>query len=192
MPACPWPRDDAQMLAYHDQEWGVPTWDDRVHFEFLVLESAQAGLSWRTILHRRGGYRRAFADFDPRKVARFGARDEARLLQDVGIIRNTAKVRAAIANARHFLAVQEEHGSFAAYLWDFVDGAPVVRRRRSLADLPPRTALSDAVSRDLKARGFTFVGSVVVYSHLQATGLVNDHLVTCPRWAAVQERAVAR
>lgn len=180
------------MRAYHDREWGVPTWDDRVHFEFLVLESAQAGLSWRTILHRRGGYRRAFADFDPQAVARFGARDEARLLKDAGIIRNTAKVRAAIANARHFLAVQEEHGSFAAYLWGFVDGTPVVRRRRSLAEIPPRTALSDAVSRDLRARGFTFVGSVVVYSHLQATGLVNDHLVTCPRWAAVQERAADR
>lgn len=187
MPRCPWPADDPQMLAYHDTEWGVPSWDDRVHFEFLVLEAAQAGLSWRTILHRRGGYRNAFANFDPKKVARFTARDEARLLEDAGIIRNRSKIRAAINNAARFLEVQQEFGSFAAYLWSFTKGKPVVHRWPRIELLPACTPLSDRVSRDLKARGFTFVGPTVVYAHLQATGIVNDHLVSCPRWRAVQQ-----
>jgi len=170
------------MLAYHDAEWGVPARDDARQFEFLVLESAQAGLSWRTILHRREGYQAAFADFDPVRVAAFTAEDEARLLDDPGIIRNRQKVAAAIKNARAFLAVQQEFGSFAAYLWDFVGGKPAVNRWKTSAEIPAHTELSDRVSADLKRRGFSFVGSTIVYAHLQATGLVNDHLVGCFRW----------
>ena len=186
MPRCPWPADDPQMIAYHDTEWGVPSWDDRVHFEFLVLEAAQAGLSWRTILHRRNGYRKAFARFDPKKVARFTAGDEARLLRDAGIIRNRLKIRAAINNAARFLEVQQEFGSFAEYLWSFTKGVPVIHRWPRMELLPACTPLSDRVSKDLKARGFTFVGPTVIYAHLQATGIVNDHLVSCPRWKVVQ------
>lgn len=186
MPRCPWPADDPQMLAYHDTEWGVPCRDDRVHFEFLILEAAQAGLSWRTVLHRRSGYRRAFAGFDPKKVARFTAEDEARLLQDPGIIRNRLKIHAAVNNAARFLDVQQEFGSFATYLWSFTKGVPVLHRWTRQELLPACTPLSDRVSRDLKTRGFTFVGPTVIYAHLQATGIVNDHLVSCPRWKAVQ------
>jgi DNA-3-methyladenine glycosylase I len=173
------------MLRYHDTEWGVPVRRDRKHFEFLILEGAQAGLSWRTILHRREGYRRAFAGFDPDQVATFGAGDVARLLRDPGIIRNRLKVEGAIRNARAFLAVQEEFGSFNAYVWRFVGGRPKQNRRRTLRDIPATSPESDALSRDLKQRGFTFVGSTIMYAHMQATGLVNDHLVRCFRYRQV-------
>jgi DNA-3-methyladenine glycosylase I len=170
-------------LAYHDLEWGRPVRDDAGQFEFLVLESAQAGLSWSTVLHKRAGYRRAFARFDPEKVARFNRRSVARLVGDPGIIRNRLKIEATISNARAFLAVQHEFGSFSDYLWGFVDGRPVVNRWREMREVPAATPLSDRISKDLKARGFKFVGSTIVYAHLQATGLVNDHLVSCFRRA---------
>jgi DNA-3-methyladenine glycosylase I len=178
---CPWPTTDDSYLRYHDEEWGVPVHDDRRHFEFLLLEGAQAGLSWRTILLRREGYRKAFAGFDPAKVVRFDARKIEALLKDEGIIRNRLKVASAVTNARAFLKVQREFGSFDAYLWRFTDGKPVVNRWKTLKEIPASTPLSDAVSKDLKARGFTFVGTTIVYAHLQATGLVNDHLVSCFR-----------
>jgi DNA-3-methyladenine glycosylase I len=168
-------------LAYHDEEWGLPARDDARQFEFLVLESAQAGLSWSTVLHKREGYRRAFAGFDPAKVARFNSRSVERLVGDAGIIRNRQKIVAAVGNARAFLEVQAEFGSFVNYLWGFVDGSPVVNRWRAMRQVPASTPLSDAISKDLKARGFRFVGSTIVYAHLQATGLVNDHLVSCFR-----------
>jgi DNA-3-methyladenine glycosylase I len=169
-------------MRYHDEEWGVPVRDDRVHFEFLVLEAAQAGLSWWTILRKRDGYRRAFADFDAAKVARFTARTVERLMQDASIVRNRQKIEAAIANARGFLAIQKEFGSFDRYVWEFVGGEPIVNRWRKQSDVPPTSKESDALSKDLKARGFKFVGSTIVYAHMQATGLVNDHLVTCFRY----------
>jgi len=183
---CPWCGDDPLYVTYHDTEWGVPVRDDRVLFEFLLLEGAQAGLSWITILRKREAYRRAFAGFDPARVARFGARDEARLLADAGIVRNRAKVASAIGNARAFLAVQDEFGSFADYVWRFVDGKPVQNAWRSIQEIQPTTPLSDTISKDLKQRGFKFVGSTIVQSHLQATGMVNDHLLGCFRHAEVQ------
>ena len=179
---CEWPSDDPLMIDYHDHEWGTPVHDDRKQFEFLILEGAQAGLSWRTVLHKREAYRAAFAGFDPHKVARFGSRDVRRLLGDAGIIRNRLKIGAAIKNARAFLALQEEFGTFDAYIWRFVGGKPKVNRWRSLREIPAKTRESDALSKDLKQRDFTFVGSTIVYAHMQATGLVNDHIVTCPRW----------
>ena len=182
---CGWAGVDPTYVAYHDREWGVPLHDDRTLFEFLVLEGAQAGLSWITILRKREAYRRAFAGFDVRKVARFGPKHVERLLQDEGIVRNRLKVASAIRNAKAFLAVQEEHGSFAAYQWGFVDGRPKQGRWSSLSEVPPRTAESDAFSRDLKQRGFNFVGSTIVYAHMQAVGMVNDHLTTCFRRAEV-------
>ena len=171
------------MEAYHDTEWGVPVHDDRRHFEFLVLEGAQAGLSWRTVLGRREGYRRAFAEFEPGKVARFTPAKVEKLLADPGIIRNRLKVEAAVGNARAFLAVQEEFGSFDAFIWPFVGGAPMIHARRTLADVPASTPESEALSRELLRRGFRFVGPTIVYAHLQACGLVNDHLVDCYRHA---------
>jgi DNA-3-methyladenine glycosylase I len=182
---CAWAEGVSDAyLAYHDTEWGVPVVDDdRVQFEFLVLEAAQAGLSWATVLHRRAGYRNAFAEFDPVKVARFSRARIDALLRDRGIIRNRAKIEAAVGNARAFLAVQEEFGGFCRYLWRFVDGAPVRNRWRRQADVPATSPVSDALSKDLKSRGFRFVGSTIVYAHLQATGLVNDHLVGCFRHA---------
>ncbi|HKI99982.1 MAG TPA: DNA-3-methyladenine glycosylase I [bacterium] len=184
---CPWCGDDPLYVAYHDTEWGVPVRDDRVLFEFLLLEGAQAGLSWITILRKREAYRRAFADFDAARVAAFGEADVARLLGDAGIVRNRAKVAAAIGNARAFLEVQAEFGSFADYIWRFVDGRPVQNTRRTLKDIPPTTELSDAISKDLRKRGFRFVGPTIVYSHMQATGMVNDHLVDCFRHAELQQ-----
>jgi DNA-3-methyladenine glycosylase I len=169
------------MIAYHDNEWGVPLHDDRALFEFLILEGAQAGLSWSTILHRRDGYRRAYRAFDPAKVARFGERDLARLLADERIIRNRAKVAWSVHNAQAFLAVQREHGSFDNYLWNFARGAPFANRPAKMADVPARTELSDALSKDLRKRGFGFVGSTICYAFLQATGVVNDHVVGCFR-----------
>lgn len=168
------------MRDYHDQEWGVPSHDDRHIFEMLTLEGAQSGLSWATILNRRDGYRRAFASFDPAKVAAFSDSRLEKLLQDTGIIRNRLKVYATRTNARAFVKVQAEFGSFAKYLWNWVDGIPVVHHPRSLSDLHPTTELSDRVSKDLKRRGFTFVGSTIVYSLLQSVGMVDDHLVGCP------------
>ena len=185
---CHWARGEPH-IAYHDAEWGVPSHDDRRLFELLVLEGAQAGLSWSTILARRAGYRRAFAGFDVARVARFKPAAVARLLRDPGIIRHRGKIESAIGNARGVLAIQREHGSFAAYLWSFVGGHPLDNRRRSLRQVPAQTALSQALSRDLKQRGFTFVGSTVIYAHMQAVGMVNDHLVECFRYRDVQKRA---
>ena len=180
-----WGEVDGLMAAYHDREWGVPLHDDDKLFEFLVLEGMQAGLSWRLILNKRENFRRAFHGFDPRRVARYGERDLERLLADPGIIRNRLKLQGAVNNAKRFLEVQEEFGSFDKYIWGFVAGRPVRSGLRSFQDMPARTPLSDAVSRDLKARGFKFVGSTVVYSHMQATGMVNDHLVWCFRYQEI-------
>jgi DNA-3-methyladenine glycosylase I len=180
---CPWSLGSEDYIRYHDLEWGVPVHDDRTQFEFLLLEGAQAGLSWSTILHKRAAYRAAFADFDPARVARFGAKEIAALLANAGIVRNRLKIEAAVNNARCFLAVQEAFGSFDAFLWPFVGGAPIQNRRRTLARVPATTKESDALSKDLKQRGFKFVGSTIVYSHMQATGMVNDHLVGCFRHA---------
>jgi DNA-3-methyladenine glycosylase I len=183
---CAWAgTDDPLYVAYHDEEWGVPVHDDRVLFEFLVLEGAQAGLSWRTILHKRDAYRRAFDRFDPRKVARYDDRKVAALLADAGIVRNRAKIASAIQNARAFLEVQKEFGSFDAYQWRFVGGRPLQNRRRTMGEIPARTAESDAMSKDLKSRGFTFVGSTILYAHMQAVGMVNDHVADCFRYRAV-------
>jgi DNA-3-methyladenine glycosylase I len=171
------------LVPYHDEEWGVPVHDDRRHFEFLVLEGAQAGLSWLTVLRRRDGYRRAFADFDPAAVARFTPRRVEKLLADPGIIRNRAKVESAVSNARAFLAVQDEVGSFDDYLWAFVDGAPVVNRWPSMAEVPAVTPLAERLSTDLRRRGFRFVGPTICYAHLQAGGVVMDHVTSCFRHA---------
>ena len=187
---CPWSLDVSEAyLAYHDEEWGVPVRDDRLQFEFLVLEGAQAGLSWSTILHRRAGYRKAFAGFDVEKVARMTAKRIATVLQDPGIIRNRLKVEATVTNARSFLEVQEEFGSFSDYIWRFVGGRPVQNRWRRQSDVPATSDVSDALSKDLKSRGFRFVGSTILYAHMQATGLVNDHLVSCFRHAACKSGA---
>lgn len=180
---CAWCEGiDQEYLDYHDQEWGVPVRDDARHFEFLILEAAQAGLSWRTVLRKRSAYRRAFADFDAARVARFNKRSIERLLADPGIIRNRLKIESAVTNAKRFLEVQEEFGSFDAYVWRFVEGRPIVNRWRRQGDVPATSAESDALSRDLKQRGFKFVGSTVIYAHMQATGLVNDHVVDCFRF----------
>lgn len=180
---CGWTyRGSEGYLAYHDTEWGVPVHDDRKHFEFLVLEGAQAGLSWSTVLNKRESYRKAFAGFDPVKVARFDARRVARLLLDPGIIRNRLKVEAAVGNARAFLQVVKERGSFDAYAWGFVGGKPIVNRRKSMKEIPATSPESDAWSKDLKQRGFKFVGSTIIYAHMQAIGMVNDHEVGCFRY----------
>jgi DNA-3-methyladenine glycosylase I len=184
---CDWARVEPE-LSYHDREWGVPVHDDRLLFEMLILEGAQAGLSWRTILNRREGYRRAFCGFDATKIALFTDADQARLMQDEGIIRNRLKIKAAVLNARAFLEVQKELGSFDRYLWSFVGGRPIVNQRRQMKDIPPRTEQSDAMSKALAKRGFKFVGSTICYAFMQAVGMVNDHLVTCPRHTAVQRR----
>jgi len=181
---CAWVSGaEGAMLAYHDEEWGVPSYDDRHLFEMLTLEGAQAGLSWSTILRKRDGYRRVFADFDPVTVARYEGSDVERLLEDPGIVRNRLKVESTVENAARVLEVQAERGSFATYLWDFVGGAPIVGRFRSLSELPAETPLSKALSKDLKRRGFRFVGPTVCYAFMQAVGLVNDHTVDCFRFA---------
>ncbi len=182
---CEWAGTDPRMIAYHDQEWGVPVHDDRRFFEFLILEGAQAGLSWSTILNKRERYRAVFDDFDPARVARYSERKLAQLLADPGIVRNRLKVHGAVKNAQAFLAVQREFGSFDAYVWRWVGGAPRHNAWKSLREIPARTAESDALSKDLKKRGFTFVGSTICYAFLQATGLVNDHVVGCFRHAEV-------
>ncbi|HMA89178.1 MAG TPA: DNA-3-methyladenine glycosylase I [Burkholderiales bacterium] len=187
MKRCAW-ADNPLAIDYHDREWGVPVRDDRRLFEFLVLEGAQAGLSWNTILAKRGNYRRAFAGFDPRKVARFGAAQKARLLADAGIVRNRAKIDAAVLNARCFLKVQEEFGSFADYVWGFVDGRPLQGRRRRPGEVPARSEVSDALSKDLKRRGFKFVGSTIMYAFMQAVGMANDHMIGCFRHARLARK----
>jgi DNA-3-methyladenine glycosylase I len=178
---CPWCEINDRQIAYHDREWGVPVHDDRLLFEFLILEGAQAGLSWDTILKKREHYRHAFAGFDAKKIARFGANEVRALMANPGIVRNRLKIAAAISNARAFLAVQREFGSFERYIWRFVGGRPRQNRRRTLKGVPASTPESDAMSRDLKRRGFRFVGSTICYAFMQATGMVNDHLVTCFR-----------
>lgn len=178
---CGWSEGDPIYVEYHDKEWGVPVHDDRTLFEFLLLEGAQAGLSWITILKKREAYRKAFAGFDPTRVARFDARRVERLLQNPGIVRNRLKIESAIKNARAFLETQAEFGSFDAYQWQFVDGRPIINRRKSLSEIPPRTKESDAFSKDLKRRGFSFVGTTIIYAHMQAVGMVNDHIVSCFR-----------
>jgi DNA-3-methyladenine glycosylase I len=180
---CDWCGDDPLYVRYHDEEWGVPVHDDRTLFEFLVLEGAQAGLSWRTILHRREHYRRAFADFDPAQVARFDQNRIEALLRDPGIVRNRAKVESAVGNARAFLDLQEEFGSFAAFQWRFVDGTPIVNRWKTMQEVPATTKISEAFSKELRKRGFRFVGPTIVYAHMQAVGMVNDHLISCFRHA---------
>lgn len=183
MRRCEWVTGaDQLMVDYHDREWGVPAHDDRKHFEFLVLEAAQAGLSWSTILKRREGYRQAFSDFDPDKVARYTEKRIDQLVMDPSIIRNRMKIAAAVRNAGHFLKVQEEFGSFNSYAWRFVDGRPIVNRRQTTKDIPATSPASDAFSKDLKSRGFSFVGSTIIYAHMQAIGMVNDHLVDCFRY----------
>ena len=179
---CAWVGSDPLYLAYHDREWGVPVHDDRLLFEFLTLEGAQAGLSWITILRKREAYRSAFAGFDPEAVARFDGARVAELLADPGIVRNRLKVESAVTNARAFLKVQEEFGSFDAYLWRFVDGRPVRNAWKSIGEIPASTPQSDALGRDLKRRGFRFVGTTICYAHMQATGMVNDHTIDCFRW----------
>ena len=183
---CPWPSNPL-AIRYHDREWGVPVRDDRKLFEFLILEGAQAGLSWDTILRKRENYRSAFAGFDPAKVAKFTAAKKKSLLQDEGIVRNRLKIEAAAVNARCFLVVQKEFGSFSAYVWSFVGGKPLVNRPRTRKAVPARTDLSDALSKDLKARGFKFVGSTILYAFMQATGLVDDHLQGCFRCKKVRK-----
>lgn len=182
---CVWAVSHPLLTEYHDQEWGVPVHDDRMWYEKIVLDGAQAGLSWLTILKKREAYREAFAHFHVERVARFTKADEERLLLDPGIVRNRQKIQSAIGNARAFLAVQEEFGSFDAYIWRFVDHKPLQTRLVRMADVPAKTELSDAISKDLKKRGFTFVGSTIVYAFMQAAGLVNDHLVSCFRHKAV-------
>ena len=181
-PRCAWARGD-RYIAYHDAEWGVPLHDDRALFELLILEGAQAGLSWSTILNKRDRYRQVFDGFDARKVARYGDRKVAALLEDAGIVRNRLKVNAAVTNAKAFLAVQKEFGTFDAYIWSFVGGRPLRNARRDLKEIPVRTLQSDAMSKDLRKRGFTFVGSTICYAFMQAAGMVNDHLVSCFRHA---------
>jgi DNA-3-methyladenine glycosylase I len=184
---CPWPSDDPLMIAYHDTEWGVPVHDDRKLFEYMLLDSMQAGLSWSTILRKRENFRKAFHNFDPRRIAKYTERDFQRLMADAGIIRNRAKIRAAIGNAKCFLEVQRECGSFDAYIWQFTGGKTIRNRHRSLKDIPATSLESDAMSKDLKSRGFKFVGSTICYAFMQAVGMVNDHVVSCFRYGEVSD-----
>jgi DNA-3-methyladenine glycosylase I len=185
---CPWPPvDDALYLTYHDEEWGVPVHNDKILYEFLVLEAFQAGLSWRTVLHKRENFRKAFAGFDYKKVARFGSKDLQRLMADAGIVRNRLKIAAAINNAQRFMDVQKEFGSFAKYMWSMIGGKPLLHRYRTLKDYPPFTDEAVVWAKDLKKRGFKFMGATVVYSHMQAVGMVNDHIVTCHRYREVKK-----
>lgn len=184
---CEWVSENNPLLVrYHDQEWGVPANDDRKHFEFLVLEGAQAGLNWSIVLSKREGYRRAFSDFDPAKVARYSERRIEKLTLDPAIIRNRLKIKSAVHNAKAFLAIQEEFGSFNTYAWQFVDGRPKLNRWKSMQQIPATSPESDAFSKDLKRRGFTFVGSTIIYAHMQAVGMVNDHVIDCFRYREIQ------
>ncbi len=182
---CPWCLKFKQYIDYHDKEWGVPVRDDCTHFEFLLLEGAQAGLSWEIILKKREGYRKTFADFDPEKVARFTEKKLEKILLNPGIVRNRLKVYAAVTNAKQFLAIQKEFGSFDAYIWQFVNNKPIINQWKTMKEVPATTKESDALSKDLRKRGFKFVGSTVIYAHMQACGLVNDHLVDCFRYKQV-------
>ncbi|HLF19984.1 MAG TPA: DNA-3-methyladenine glycosylase I [Bacteroidota bacterium] len=182
---CPWGNSDPLYIVYHDREWGVPVHNDRKLFEFLMLEGMQAGLSWLTILRKRENFRKAFDNFEPRKVARYNGVKIRKLLRDKGIIRNKLKIRAAIQNAKTFLKVQKEFGSFDKYIWQFVDGKPKINRWKTLKTIPPKTKVSDTMSKNLKERGFQFVGSTICYAHMQATGMVNDHLTTCFRYREI-------
>ena len=183
---CTWvPEGDELYQRYHDEEWGVPVYDDKKIFEFLVLESAQAGLSWITVLRKRENYRKAFVDFDPKKVAKFGAKDVAKLMNNAGIIRNRMKIEAAINNAKIFLEIQKEFGVFSKYIWNFVDGKPLRNVWRKFSDLPAKTEIAEVLSKDLKSRGFKFLGPTIIYAHMQATGMVNDHTVDCFRYKKV-------
>ena len=184
---CAWCLKFDQYIEYHDKEWGVPVHDDNIHFEFLILEGAQAGLSWATILKRREGYRKAYAEFNPAKVARYTEQKMEKLLLNPGIIRNRLKVFASVNNAKRFLEVQKEFGSFDKYIWSFVNGVPIVNRRKSLKDIPATSKQSDALSKDLIKRGFKFVGSTVIYAHMQACGLINDHLTSCFRYKETKD-----
>jgi DNA-3-methyladenine glycosylase I len=185
-PRCPWPTvTDELYVAYHDTEWGVPVYDDRKIFEFLVLESAQAGLSWRTVLYKRENYRKAFAGFDPRKVAKFTQKNVKKLLLNAGIIRNRLKIESTINNAHRFLEIQKEFGTFAKYIWSFVGGKPIKNRWKGIKDLPVMTPQAETLAKDLKKRGFKFLGPTVIYAHMQATGMVNDHTVDCFRYHEV-------
>ena len=181
---CQWCEGIDIYERYHDEEWGVPVYDDKIFFEFLILEGAQAGLSWLTVLRKREGYRAAFADFDYRQVARFDEAKMEALMQDAGIVRNRLKIRSAVINAQKFIEVQEEYGSFSDYIWSFVDHQPVNNAFSSMSEVPAKTPLSDRISKDLAKRGFKFVGSTIIYAFLQATGLVNDHFTYCHRYAA--------
>lgn len=183
---CPWPAEDKLMIKYHDREWGVPLHNDRKLFEFLILEGFQAGLSWRTILHKRENFRKAFDNFDFNKVAKYDKRKINSLLKDVGIVRNKLKVEGAIINAKAFIQVRNEFGTFDKYIWSFVDGKPIQNKFKALNEIPARTELSDKISDDLRKRGFKFVGSTIVYAHMQATGMVNDHIVNCFRYRVVK------
>jgi len=183
---CNWPSNDPLMIRYHDEEWGVPLHDDRKIFEFFVLDAFQAGLSWRTVLHKRENFRKAFDNFNVKKIAAYGEKEIARLLADEGIIRNKAKISATITNAKHFLEVQKEFGSFDKYIWQFTGGKPVKNKLKALSEMPVSSKESDAMSRDLKLRGFKFVGTTICYSFMQAAGMVNDHLVHCFRYKSPQ------
>lgn len=184
---CDWCHGDALYETYHDKEWGVPLYDDQKLFEFLILEGAQAGLAWITVLRKRDGYRQAFDEFDPEKIARYDEKKIEALLQNPGIIRNRLKVKSAVQNARAYLGLREEGIRFSDFLWQFVDGVPLQNRWRSMKEIPAKTALSDTLSKALKQRGFNFVGSTICYAHMQATGMVNDHLVSCPRHRTCQQ-----
>jgi DNA-3-methyladenine glycosylase I len=189
---CGWCGDDPLYVTYHDEEWGVPVYDDRTLFEFLILEGAQAGLSWSTILKKREAYRRAFDDFDVEKIARYDGIKISALLTDPGIVRNQLKIGSAVTNAQAFLKIQNERGSFSEYIWSFVDGRPIQNAWRTLAEIPAKAPLAETISKDLKKRGFRFVGPTIVYAHMQATGMVNDHVVECfryPEIAAMSERS---
>jgi len=182
---CTWPGNDSLMQQYHDKEWGVPVTNDKKHFEFLVLESFQAGLSWKTILHRRNGFKKAFANFDYKKVANFTARDVTRLMKDEGIIRNRLKIEGMIKNASAFIQTQNEFGSFNTYIWQFVNNKPVVNKIKQQQNIPATSIESDLMAKDMKQRGFTFRGSTICYANMQAIGMVNDHLVNCPRYKEI-------
>jgi len=183
---CTWPQNDEKMIIYHDTEWGVPVHDDKKHFEFIVLDSFQAGLSWKTILHRRQHFKKAFVNFDYKKVAKFGDDEVQALMQNEGIIRNKLKITGTIKNAKAFIEIQKEFGSFDKYIWQFVGGKPIVTKVKHTSEIRATSLESDAMSKDLKKRGFTFVGSTICYAYMQAAGMVNDHLISCSRYNEVQ------
>jgi DNA-3-methyladenine glycosylase I len=185
---CTWPQNDDQMLVYHDTEWGTPVYDDKKHFEFLFLDCFQAGLSWKTILHRRAHFKKAFANFDVKKVAKFDDEKALELMQNVGIIRNKLKITGTIKNAKEFIEIQKEFGSFNSFIWQFVNNKPIVNKHKHSSQIPPNSSESDAMSIALKKRGFTFVGSTICYAYMQAAGMVNDHLITCNRYKEVQKK----